>query len=71
MTDYKNPLPADHPVTPERLSELSRYLFGQQVQWSKLDMLDYDNNPGRRVPWEFMVASKIAALDARTERGEA
>lgn len=73
MTDhpYENPLPADHPITPRRLSELARYLFGHSVQWSTLDMLDYDRNPGRRIPWEHRIATQIAAMDARTERGEA
>ena len=29
----------------------ARALFGEAVQWSKLDMLEYDNTPARRDRW--------------------
>lgn len=64
MSESPKPLlPEGHPVTPERLSELSRHLFGQDVQWSKLDMLDYDNNAARRHRWESNVARQILEMD--------
>lgn len=72
MTDpYKNPLPDDHPITPRRLSELARYLFGHAVLWDSQDMRDYDRRPARRIPWEHRIATQIAALGAPSERGEA
>lgn len=63
-------LPEGHPVTAERLSELAKYLFHLEVQGSKLDMLDYENNTVRRENWERKVAKDILALDARVEQGE-
>lgn len=63
-------LPEGHPITPERLRELARHLFGQHYQWSKLDMLDYDNNAARRERWERNVAGQILELDSKLEEGE-
>lgn len=71
MSNFPSPLlPEGHPVTPERLRELARHLFGQQYQWSKLDMLDYDNNAARRERWERNVADQILELDSKLEDGE-
>lgn len=30
----------------------ARNTFAEAVQWSRLDLADYDNNPARRKAWE-------------------
>ena len=65
----EHPLPPRHPITPLALKELSRYLFAEAVQWSKLDMLDYDNSPDRRLGWEWKVAQKLRIMEAELVAG--
>ena len=33
----------------------ARNAFAEAVQWSRLDLLDYDNNPARRAAWERVI----------------
>lgn len=62
MTDEQSePLdPSD--ITPERLSHLARYVFGEEVQWSKLDMLEYDNDSGKRSNFEEIILERLKKL---------
>ena len=39
----------------------ARALFGEAVQWSKLDMLEYDNTPARRDRWLAEADRRITA----------
>lgn len=33
----------------------ARTAFAEAVQWSRLDLLDYDHNPARRKAWERVI----------------
>lgn len=60
----EHPLPPNHPISRQVLADYAHYLMGEAVQWSKLDMLDYAGNPGRRLGWEWRVAQAIRMMEA-------
>lgn len=53
------PSPRPEPVLTGR-EATARHLFGEAVQWSRLDMLDYDNSPSRRAGWLAEADRRIA-----------
>jgi len=57
---FAKPTPRPTAV-PSGREAAARALFGESVQWSKLDMLDYDNSPARRDHWLTEADRRITA----------
>lgn len=51
-TTATRPQPAQ---TKTERAAVARNVFGEAVQWSRLDLLDYDHNPARRKAWERVI----------------
>jgi hypothetical protein len=57
---FAKPTPRQ-PVVLSGREAAARHLFGESIQWSKLDMLEYDNSPALRGGWLAEADRRIAA----------
>lgn len=58
-------------VTDADIADLARRMFSEEVQGSRLDLLDYDHNPSRRSIWIPLAETRVQnEIDRRRGGGE-